>query len=135
MVELKTLDLGDRGTLTWKPISARASALDLQNVKPFCFVSSDTVRCSASHHHHRRRSDHKPGSANFLLPSVRKRHHHFFTIKTLTSFFLTSQLLLGERDELYQVSFRVLILSGRREKTLMEKVSLSPQRGLHPLYC
>lgn len=34
-------------------------------------------------------------------------------------------LLCVERDELYQVSFHILILSGRREKTLMEKVSLS----------
>lgn len=39
-------------------------------------------------------------------------------------FFLTLVLLRWERDELYQVSFHILILSGRREKTLMEKVSL-----------
>lgn len=62
------------------------------------------------------------------------------TIRELIPFFLTLLLLHLETDELYQVSFHILILSGRREKTLMEKVSLSlcrpsERRGLHPVYC
>lgn len=46
-------------------------------------------------------------------------------IRERIPFFLTLLLLHLERDELYQVSFHILILSRRREKTLMEKVSLS----------
>lgn len=42
-----------------------------------------------------------------------------------TFFYGTLLLFHLETAELYQVSFHILILSGQREKTLMEKVSLS----------